>query len=62
MLSSSQKKKLISIVGKDNAFDQKEDLVSYSYDATAVVSKKNPRPGAPTCFHQTGGGNYEVCL
>jgi len=42
MLSSSQKKKLISIVGKDNAFDRKEDLVSYSYDATAGVGRNTP--------------------
>lgn len=42
MLNSDQKKYLMQIVGKENVFDQKEDLISYSYDATAGVEAKLP--------------------
>ncbi len=36
MLSETIKDELVTIVGKDRYFDQKEDLVSYSYDAFMV--------------------------
>lgn len=42
MLNEKQKKHLIGIVGKKNAFSQKEDLLSYSYDATAGMEKHMP--------------------
>jgi len=36
MLSETIKDELITIVGKDRYFDQKEDLITYSYDAFMV--------------------------
>jgi glycolate oxidase len=36
MLSEAIKDELMTIVGKDRYFDQKEDLISYSYDAFMV--------------------------
>lgn len=42
MLNSEQKKYLINIVGQNNALDTKEDLVAYSFDATAGLGKVLP--------------------
>lgn len=42
MLNDKQKKQLINIVGPAHAFYKKEDLLSYSYDATAGAKKSMP--------------------
>jgi hypothetical protein len=42
MLTSAQKNDLINIVGRDHTFEANEDLMAYSFDATAGLGKVLP--------------------
>lgn len=42
MFSKEALKDLINVLGTDNVFSEKEDLITYSYDATAAVASQEP--------------------
>jgi glycolate oxidase len=42
MFSKEILHELIQVLGKENVLSEREDLITYSYDATAVVPHQEP--------------------